>query len=302
MKCFYHSADLDGKCSAAIVRRKYPDIELIGIDYGQPFPWDDITPDEAVIMVDFSLQPFGDMVRLSRVARLCWIDHHKSALDEAKVAGWLSDRTLHEAATGKEAADLFVPGIRRDGIGACAQTWEYLYPGEEMPRAVHLLAEYDVWNHSDPDCLPFQYGSRLYDLKPENGMWEVLLMEPSQTQEGLVDDGKIILEYQSQQNKGHARTLCFDAELGDLKVLAANAGPTNSQFFDSLWDREKYHAMCLFQWRPKGGKWTVSLYSDRDDVDVSEACKVRGGGGHKGAAGFQCAEVPFPLRTEKEQG
>ena len=285
MKCFYHSADLDGKCSAAIVRRKYPDIELIGIDYGQDFNWDGLAGED-VIMVDFSIQYAGDRggpFLLMECLHACtrsftWIDHHKTAMEAEATS-----------------QDTVIPGIRREGIGACVLTWEHLFPGEPVPRSVQLLGEYDVWNHSDPDCLAFQYGARLYDLKPGNGMWEVLLMEPSQTQEGLVDDGKIILEYQSQQNKGHARTLCFDAEMDGLMLLVANGGPTNSQFFDSLWDAEKYHAMCLFQWRPKSGKWTVSLYSDRDDVDVSEVCKARGGGGHKGAAGFQCSEIPFNL-------
>ena len=34
MKCFYHRIDFDGVCSAAIVKAKYPECELIGIDYG----------------------------------------------------------------------------------------------------------------------------------------------------------------------------------------------------------------------------------------------------------------------------
>ena len=38
MKCFYHSADLDGHCSGAIVKMVYPECELIGINYGDKFP------------------------------------------------------------------------------------------------------------------------------------------------------------------------------------------------------------------------------------------------------------------------
>ena len=65
---------------------------------------------------------------------------------------------------------------------------------------------------------------------------------------------------------------------------------TNSQMFDSIWNPDKHDAMCTFCW--KKDKWTVSLYSTKDNVDVSEICKARGGGGHKGAAGFQCSELP----------
>ena len=63
--------------------------------------------------------------------------------------------------------------------------------------------------------------------------------------------------------------------------------------FSSIWNPEKYDAMLTFGYRK--GQWTVSLYSDRDDVDVSVIAKNRGGGGHKGASGFQCKELPFEL-------
>jgi uncharacterized protein len=306
MKCFYHSADLDGKCSAAIVQRKWPEIELIGINYGQDFPWDDVERDEIngaglplIAMVDFSLQPFDDMLRLREMTpHVIWIDHHKSALEEADAAGWT---TIEGGRKDVHPTDnpLCVAGLRRVGIGACVLTWEYLFPNEPVPRAVQLLGEYDVWDHSDPDCLPFQYGARSESLEADHPMWVFLLGDESaKWVDSITKAGKTIMKHQAGQNTGHARTLCFDAELDGLNLLVANAGPTNSQFFDSKYDPEKYHAMCLFQWRPKGNSWTVSLYSDRDDVDVSKVCKARGGGGHKGAAGFQCVDLPFTLGGE----
>ena len=42
--------------------------------------------------------------------------------------------------------------------------------------------------------------------------------------------------------------------------------------------------------------WTVSLYTDRDDVDVSETASFYGGGGHRKAAGFQTSILPFKLK------
>jgi nanoRNase/pAp phosphatase (c-di-AMP/oligoRNAs hydrolase) len=39
----------------------------------------------------------------------------------------------------------------------------------------------------------------------------------------------------------------------------------------------------------------VSLYSTRDDIDCGAIAKTYGGGGHKGAAGFQCDTLPFPI-------
>ena len=60
-------------------------------------------------------------------------------------------------------------------------------------------------------------------------------------------------------------------------------------------DEGKYDALCLFYWHPTHLKWTISLYSQGESVDVSVIAKAHGGGGHKGAAGFRAEELPFQL-------
>lgn len=62
MKAFYHSADLDGHCSGAIVKLMHKDCTMIPIDYGDKFPYESIQKDEFIFMVDFSLQPFDRMI------------------------------------------------------------------------------------------------------------------------------------------------------------------------------------------------------------------------------------------------
>jgi len=51
MYCIYHSRDNDGYCSGAIVKKKYPDVILIGYDYGQTIPFDQIKKNEPVIIL-----------------------------------------------------------------------------------------------------------------------------------------------------------------------------------------------------------------------------------------------------------
>jgi len=306
MKCFYHSADLDGKCSAAIVLRKYPECELIGINYGQPFPWDTIGDHEKIFMVDFSLQPFKDMGELEvACGEFVWIDHHRSAINEADGALWVDSED-----NGDISGKAPVEGIREEGIGACVLTWRYMFPDEPVPRAVQLMGEYDVWDHHDPGCLPFQYGMRLLENDPIDSIWECLLGEHNDHGfssnawlRDIIRDGKTVLKYQQQQNKDNAKTLCFETVMGHrapivaqgLKLLAANTGPSNSQFFDSVWDPERYDAMCLFRWSPKARKWTVSLFTDKN-LDLGAICKrFDSGGGHPKAAGFQCTVLPFEL-------
>jgi hypothetical protein len=288
MKCFYHSADLDGHCSGELVRRAHPDCEMIGINYGDTFPWDSIEPGETVYMVDFSLQPWLDMERLAGVCDLIWIDHHKSAIESS---------LEHPINYRGEAAV---------GLGACALVWRWLQVEQQIPfgrqhsgamqisppiKEIRLLAEYDVWDHHDPDCLLFQYGMRLHETAPGSPIWGVVL-DRNGTQR-VIDEGMTILSYQRQQDAIRARVLCFEVLLDGLRCIAANHGLGSSALFDSVWDPEKHDAMLTFAW--KGRSWTISLYSTKQDVDVSVIAKARGGGGHKGAAGFQCAELPFAL-------
>lgn len=272
VQCFYHSADLDGHCAGASVKHFLPQAELIGINYGDTFPWEKVKRED-VIMVDFSLQPFAQMVRLAEESELTWIDHHKSAIEEYITSNILLD------------------GLQRDGIGACALVWNYF--DHEVPEAVRLLAEYDVWNHTDPATLPFQWGMRMDETRPELSMdfWEYLFSLKKTQLMPWFEKGNLLLKYQAQENEKYIRACAFETELDGLKCIAVNKMLTNSQLFDSVWNPEKYDVMLTFGFRK--GKWTVSLYSTKQEVDVSTIAKNRGGGGHKGASGFQCESLPF---------
>ena len=279
MKCFYHSVDLDGQCSGAIVKYTYPECEMIGINYGDDFPWDTIKEGETVFMVDFSMQPITDMLRLNIVCDLIWIDHHKTAIDEANANGFI--------ASGGQCVEV--------GKAGCELTWEYIRPDENMPRAVYLLGRYDVFDHSDADTLPFQYGMRFQDdTYPENqALWQSLFLN-----DGNIGDikrsGDITLKYDELQNAKFCKAYAFDTEFEGLQAICANRGFCSSKLFDSVYDENKHDLMIMFQCLPLPKEmWTVSLYSTKDEVDCGVIAKKYGGGGHKGAAGFQCKELPF---------
>jgi hypothetical protein len=114
----------------------------------------------------------------------------------------------------------------------------------------------------------------------------------------IIREGRVVMRYVDQENRKYCTAGAFETELDGLRCIAVNKLLTNSQLFDSVWNPEKYDAMLTFGLRD--GKWTVSLYSTREDVDVSAICKARGGGGHKGAAGFQCVELPFTLAGRQQ--
>jgi len=305
MKCFYHSADLDGHCSGAIVRWAYPDdceVEMWPIDYGFPFPWDKIEPEETVYMVDFSLQPFELMVKLANMCNLVWIDHHKSAIEAHKE--WNHHNLEHP---------LDILGVRKTGIGACRLTWDYLFNSfgfdAPVPMGVQLLAEYDVWNHSDPNCLPFQYGMRLKNTDPSSpeamtGVWKRIFIDDVAFLNSTINAGITVLTYQKQLDAKTCKN-AFEIEFEGLKFIAVNA-TGNSRTFESVWTPDKYDAMMTFHLTGQG-HWTVNMYTDKPGIDLSVIAKRRGGGGHEKAAGFQTEVIDdvlshHNLRSERTKG
>lgn len=273
MKCFYHSADLDGRCSGAIVKMSHPECEMIGINYGEPFPWDRIEPGEFVYMVDFSL-PLDDMERLNAMCALVWVDHHKSAIEEAQQRGFV--------ASGQQVLAI--------GTAGCELTWDLFGEPEAMPQSVFLLGRYDVWDHHNhPGALEFQYGMRQFNADPNNQeFWRSLFCGDIN---GIIDLGRSLLAYEERQNEMYCQAFSFETELDGLRCIAVNKGLTNSLLFKTVYDPDKHDAMVSFVKGRHG--WKVSVYTDKPGVDASALCKARGGGGHKGAAGFQCEMLPF---------
>lgn len=279
MKIFFHSQDLDGECSAAIVKKVHREAELIGINYGDDFPWDTIKQDEWVFMVDFALQPFSDMQKLNKIANLFWIDHHKTALKESYKENFF-------ARFGQKL---------EIGRAACELTWEFFFPNNEN-EVVHLLGRYDVFDLL-PNTLELQNGLGLYDTHPSNSeLWDDLLGPESKIFPKALEDGKILLKKQRMDDIAYVKACAFETEIDGLKVIAVNKGLTGSLIFDSVYDPNKHDAMMVFVW--KKGIWNVSLYSDKKEIDVSKICAARGGGGHAGACGFSCDSLPFELKGE----
>lgn len=278
---FYHSADLDGHCSAAVaydvLKEQEPELITLAINYGYDFPYDIIDPSDTVYMLDFCLEPFEDMIELNKKCQLIWIDHHKSVIEESE-----------------KHSEVFIKGSREIGKAGCELTWEYLHEQDElpMPKGVYFLGRYDVWDLSNPDFMKFQYGMRLHDtFKPNAPVWEKILTDDEHFIQFCLQSGEIVLAYQGQLNAKYINSYGFEIEFEGHRTIACNKGFTNSQLFDSVAE-EGYDILLTFV-RMKRGGWTISLYTTKDDVDVGEIAKSKGGGGHKQAAGFQTEELPF---------
>jgi len=274
--CYYHKVDLDGKCSAAIVRRKYPDAECIGVNYPDK-PDFSQHPGKQVFIVDFCFEP-EDMYDLlvHHLGAVTWIDHHKSAIEKMSFSTYTDGVTsLIQAFDGKQEI----------GKAGCELTWEYLFPDEPTPDAVRLLGRYDVWDHSSDEVLPFQYGMRMEDWEPDKSYWQTLLNDPNVYMDYL-KDGDLLLKYENQQNKVYANASVFPVEFEGHKAWAINKYFGNSKIFETLPDAQRRPLWILFGL--KNGAWKYSLYAAPDSgIDVSKIAVKYGGGGHVGAAGFK---------------
>ena len=141
--CVYHSIDLDGWMSAAIVKYWFESyiriksdaiyaIDFIGFNYGDAEP--DFSDYDKVIMCDISL-PAMTMINMGD--RLVWIDHHISAIRDVD----------HAIDNNKHLGSHPLKGIRDVKFAACELTWKFLFPEKSMPEIVRLLGRYDCFGH-----------------------------------------------------------------------------------------------------------------------------------------------------------
>lgn len=287
MVCFYHS-DLDGECSAAIVlawQKSLIDsdtVRLYPINYNIDFPFDKIDKDEKVWIVDYSLQRDGDWERLKeKTSSIVWIDHHKTAIEASNVYG-VSD--LH--------------GLRDVGLAGCELTWNYCFEGINMPQAVRYVADYDVWRFEfGDDTKRFNNGiSFTIDTRPESDFWLRMFFGEEIESElyEILDIGERIISKQLIKNASLLHDWGFEIDFEGYSCIGVNRGQVGSQFFESIGKNYDILIPIIFD----GEQWTVSLYQSGNgiDIDLGELAKKYGGGGHVGAAGFQCKELPFEIK------
>lgn len=302
MKVIYHSRDLDGWASAAIIKRYFEcgvqpsvfrdivldSMEFVPYDYGQPIPVS--APLEPVVIVDVSL-PIADMHELSKRANgnMVWIDHHVAAINEYKK--WV-----------EQYGEFCVAVHNPEKIAACELTWNHFFPALKMPAMIELLGAYDCFRHKgtaeSQKVLWFQYGVRAIcnDMKSTEAMlarggWGETVRTESILIHNIMHHGQIIHEAESARILQVYKESTFILWYDDLKIGAVNAERINPVNYGIDYHNDGFDAYLNFWY--KNGKWYFSLYNDNDKVDCSEIAKRLGGGGHKGAAGWQTNDIDW---------
>lgn len=309
--CIYHSVDLDGWMSAAIVKHwfeyKNPNVlinkkdwdrekginytlDFIGYNYGEPIP--DLSGYDKVIMCDISFpKSFMWDLWTNKGLNFIWIDHHISAINDM------------DSLLGDYILSYPIQGLRDTNFAACELAWKYFFTEEPMPEIVRLLGRYDCFGHKGTDeeqkVLEFQYGARqcisnykeaYYYLTNKFDIENKLLFPQ------IFEKGKAIYQYLCTEAKQIYKN-GFEIELTyqfrenpdrytKVKFLVINKERFNPINFGIDYHKDGYDGVACFWYNGQTKLWNFSLYNDNGKVDCSLVAKQYGGGGHKGAAGF----------------
>jgi len=277
MKVFHHN-DNDGRLSAFLVMQQLTLAVPIEVNYGKPFPLEQIEEDEEIWIVDYNPLPEEMQKIIERTQKITWIDHHKTGIE-------LFKDFPHKIA-----------GVRDSSKAACELVYEYIYShaGGRTRRFIDLVGDRDTWTFKyGDDSKYFHLGSMLYDTSPrtevengEIGLWSGLWNESLKV-EDIIQKGKIVEVFRDRQNADLCKAWAFEVEFSGHKALAMVTGMKGSEVFGKQIDDYPICIAMAFN----GKMWVNSLYSKT--IDVGEIAKGLGGGGHKGAAGFQTTDFLF---------
>jgi oligoribonuclease NrnB/cAMP/cGMP phosphodiesterase (DHH superfamily) len=295
MKVIIYHDDNDGRCAAAITLKAIVEQGKAAGKVGEMFVFAGATYDKVqmladgvgegddVYILDFSFPPELMSAIIGKSKRVTWIDHHKSAIKALNTAEFQR-----------------LDGTRDTHAAACLLTWNFWYPSEDIPTVVRLIADRDAWIWAYKEqTAEFHYGLSLHDTHPQAGIWKVLFEQPDVAAGKIKSDGRLVLQALGQRFKDIRDAVAFDTEIDGHSARAMNIAIAGSAAFGAEgWATgalpDDVEICC--QYYHNGEVFTVSLYSKKGTVDVSELCKKRGGGGHANAAGFTSEELPDFLR------
>lgn len=282
MKIFHHSSDLDGRACGAILSRKFPKAEVIAYAYwyNPANTIERIEPDEPVIFADIT----PNMETLRRVFEITKdvtiIDHHATSFDDLVKEGLIDQ----------------VQGIQtRDGIGACALVWEWCHSTAQqkspVPFGIQCIAEYDDWQRKEAN-VHFQFGIQTFNTFPTNWIWDKIINDDREFVSGVLTRGRHVWAWVSNWYRQVIRSYMIrgTVEHGGKTYSAVfiNQGRVDSAIFDSLEEKFDLYIRGTFG---RARRWTISLTTDRDDIDVGLIAKDYEGGGRAKTAGMIVTEL-----------
>lgn len=306
---FYHSADPDGMSSGFLMKwaidnnvmkisRIDSEVGLIPFNYKWDVPFEKISDNDLVFWLDVSATPEEMNVLYDKLnGEMIWIDHHESIAKDHP--------TLHEKCMGNRdfnnAACINVYNFIKEFGKFDEKTQEQF---DRIKPLIDIVGAYDIWDTSIVDndrekwnseyvSVKFAMDANDIDPKTKNGyqFWLDFMEADEKEIEDMISDlkydGNIIQAYMNNRNHDLCNSYGFSAEFEGLRVFAVNQGIGGTFIFNSI-NQDKYDALMCFIKSGKSNKYSVSLYSNKKDINLIERLKHIGFSGHAQAGGFRC--------------
>lgn len=287
----FHHNDLDGRGAAHLLHEVGADhfVEINYSDHNILNPVEKtilgLDESELVVIVDYSMNADTFREVVDTCKNLIWLDHHRTSFE-------VVDVIYNEFMDRVKDGSLMV-NLNNSKCGT-AITYEQIQdiictPVENTQRFVSLVNDYDLWILRFKESLwlnNYVYASANY--APGSEIYKNLIWDEDGDFDKALMVGKKLTDLAKEKNEVLYDAFSFEVKKDELKGIAM-VGYGNSQLFG---DHVNDYDFVMVTHR-KGSMWETSLYTTKNNVDVSTICKALGGGGHKKAAGFKSEECPY---------
>lgn len=265
---FYHADCIDGSASAAILKKKYPVIQLYPVKHDGTLPEIDVTG-AILFIVDFSFKTEVMKNFKIQAKEVYWYDHHKTALPIQKELGW---------------------GIINLEESGASLTWKQEFPTLPLPPVIAYVKDKDLWQWKLPHSREMSLLLKEYEdiHEPAKQAWQHLLHFSQQDCEALLSSAQVLAKSLKRRLK-EASQKGFEVNFEGHKTFALNWSQESSEMGEYIYQELKYPVALMFYY--SGKSWVFSLRSQT--VDVSELAQKYGGGGHPGASGFRSDSIDW---------
>lgn len=279
----------DGYTAAWAAHKANPDAEIIGCWYQceeEDLPT--VAEGDHLIIVDFSFPSAIIQNWMQMGAKILLIDHHKTALEHL---GFLGAENFSETIKSQYIFDMTKSGA--------VLTWEHFFPEEPVPLFLKYVQDRDLWNKQLPDSdaihtvigkleRTFELFDLLVNYQDTASLFTVLgalgnvLLAPKRKA-----IAQIVLRAQEACIAGYDSIPFVELSASEDYLVSDICEELYTNLFP-----EALFVACLTS------EGTMSLRSNKNHIeggfDVSAVAKIKGGGGHRNAAGYKVQEDDRP--------